>query len=742
MRPITIILFLILLAAPVASAQESISGVVNDYTWVSHVDYCTNTIVVGNPFLLKKGMRALLIQMQGASIDSSNSPEFGRITSYNNAGSYEVVTVDRVIGESVTLESPLLNRYDSAGRVQLVTIPRYGDAVVEGIVTTPAWDGSVGGVIAIEVEGTLTLHADIDAGGKGFHGGRPSINRDLLSDSSWFFPYSQGTAGEKGEGIAAPVWQREAGRNALANGGGGGNPHNAGGGGGSNGASGGKGGGEGGWGFDIPVGGMGGWTLRSAIDSGRIFMGGGGGGGHQNNNEATGGGRGGGIVLIIATKIAGNGYRIAADGDSAQPAGLDGAGGGGAGGTILLDAGAFDGRLNLSVAGGNGGNNHSSGLEWQFVPPGGGGGGGMVLTTRASIGGSVRLELAGGTEGLVINNNSHRYLWHYHAAQGGSGSYLAGRTLDRSVTRFIPIGIDAGPDISICSGWPGEMITTRPQGGVLPYSYRWTPATGLSSDTAAAPIATPNSSTTYYCEILDARGCRSIDSVKVEVLFSAIQLRSVLRDGVLVIDSTLLKGYHCSEVLLENIGTEPVTLGQATLGRNIEFSIPPGQLPLVIPPGERRGLRYCYEPAALRIDRDTMSFDLTCRHRIPLKGRGAIGLLNGHDQCGNGISLHILSDTLRRFQASAPRPNPATGEISIPILRTIPSGVASTVVRCDLYNQIGDRVATGDFRVIRQIAREGAIDQSGVFEIDCSDLPAGVYYVVLDGESWGVVIGR
>jgi hypothetical protein len=54
-------------------------------------------------------------------------------------------------------------------------------------------------------------------------------------------------------------------------------------------------------------------------------------------------------------------------------------------------------------------------------------------------------------------------------------------------------------------------------GGKSPYTYSWTPLTGLSSPSVANPIASPLSTTIYTVIVTDAYGCSSSDAVTVTV---------------------------------------------------------------------------------------------------------------------------------------------------------------------------------------------------------------------------------
>ncbi|AMM53015.1 hypothetical protein TH61_16490 [Rufibacter sp. DG15C] len=71
---------------------------------------------------------------------------------------------------------------------------------------------------------------------------------------------------------------------------------------------------------------------------------------------------------------------------------------------------------------------------------------------------------------------------------------------------------DAGPDATIIEG---QAATLRGSGGA---TYLWTPATGLSSNTAANPAASPIVTTTYTLQVTDANGCTDTDEVTVNVI--------------------------------------------------------------------------------------------------------------------------------------------------------------------------------------------------------------------------------
>src|SRR5581483_11130805 len=74
----------------------------------------------------------------------------------------------------------------------------------------------------------------------------------------------------------------------------------------------------------------------------------------------------------------------------------------------------------------------------------------------------------------------------------------------------------AGTNYTICLG---DSITIGgvATGGQSPYTYAWSPGSGLSSATAASPKASPASTTTYAVTVTDANGCQGTASVVVTV---------------------------------------------------------------------------------------------------------------------------------------------------------------------------------------------------------------------------------
>ncbi|MEM8721274.1 MAG: hypothetical protein AAGE84_18570 [Cyanobacteria bacterium P01_G01_bin.39] len=456
------------------------------------------------------GDMLMIIQMQDATIDPDNDATYGSgnaandgsgATTIGNSGLYEFVRATNSVpitggtlefeggGAAGGLQNTYVNAAPTAtqGRrtFQVVRVPQFATLTLGADLAVPDWDGTSGGVLAMDVAGSINFNGfSIDGSAKGFRGGfTPSGPSGInIADYAVNADPAANLAGGKGEGIAGTprfTWDGtsandlgsdqlpggDAGRGAPGNAGGGGNDHNSGGGGGGNGGSGGLGGiGWEGAGFQAPAnntdntpGGRGGAVPTSPTIT-RLIMGGGGGGGDANNEQnGVRGGQGGGIVMIRAGEFIGSGtIRVnGSDGEQGEDDGApDGAGGGGAGGTVALiaESGNLAG-ITVEAQGGDGGNTINDNNNEHG--PGGAGAGGVVISY--SPGGQVgSVDVTGGEPGRANSGNGIA-----HGTESGDGGV---GTL--AVTGDIPpilSGSECFPTLEVTKiaanpGEPGERV--------------------------------------------------------------------------------------------------------------------------------------------------------------------------------------------------------------------------------------------------------------------------------------------
>ncbi len=432
----------------------------------------------------------LVVQMQGATMDDTNTPTYGAVRSLGGAGLYEMVTVGSVAGDEVTLAAGcgLLNSYSAAGATQVVWVPQYATLTVlaGGTITCPPWNGQVGGVIALQAN-TIDLEGSIDASKLGFRGGQ--LIDQTAEPPTVTFQYCStdpDTGGEKGESVVGfetgydPIGGRYS-LGAPANGGGGGAAHNGGGGGGANGGA------VAGWNGAgvMPSGGTpaGPWSEAWALDESAIAAGG--------PTTSSGGGRGGYSFSLNArnplTTAPGDitwggdlrNYRGGLGGRplSGDPTtrlfagGGGGAGsenngnggpGGNGGGIVVVLANSIVGNGKLTADGDVGGPTTGVGRDGA----GGGGAGGSIAVFAASMNPGIATSAQGGLGGVQTIN---AFLYGNEAegpGGGGGGGFVAlpsgatgpllaggagGTTNSPAMFAFTPNGAT--------NGGPGALVT-------------------------------------------------------------------------------------------------------------------------------------------------------------------------------------------------------------------------------------------------------------------------------------------
>jgi gliding motility-associated-like protein len=537
----TLLVLLTSIVAVFSSAQRGKDGtftvanpnsIVNSYTSlfqnaligntsITVTNSALNTGTVGFTYAapLAQGDLIMIIQTQGAELDINtytvtgfggnytwadtffipsnpwvNPWVWGRVKNYNSSGKYEVVEVLSVQNSTINLTCGLQNNYSATGKTQIVRIPRFQDLTLANSATIipTNWLGQTGGVVALEVNGNLTLNSGskITATGRGFRGATTHFGSSVVSCSthgngpgkgnSQLGSSSAGEGAKKGEGIGGYEAEYFAvfstyGRGAAGNGGGGGGYQNSGGGGGSN----------------VSVGTYTGkgvpsttfansvWNLESPNLGGSASSGGGRGGyslSTTDQNEWTvgpnnllwcnsgagdarkeNGGFGGHNLAYDSTRVFMGGGGGAGDGNNLnQP----GAGGNGGGIVFVTCYGTIGGSGSIESDGNVGQNSNPSNQSPNNFPisannkkgndgAGGAGGGGSIIIKNANpIVGNVALFARGGNGGdQVLTYGSGGTPEASGPGGGGAGGFVA--------------VANGSPTISVAGGNAGTTNSTQ-----------------------------------------------------------------------------------------------------------------------------------------------------------------------------------------------------------------------------------------------------------------------------------------
>jgi len=451
-----------LCGTPGRDGSGTITGIVNTYfpatasaaagatsiTLGAHAAGDANVAIASGDLLL-------VIQMQGATINSVNSSAYGDGSTgagYTSAtaGTYEYVVANGALattGGTLSIKGTNANglnhAYTASGssRFQVIRVPQYNAPTIGAALTALAWNGTAGGVLAIDAENLIfTGGSTVSVDGLGFRGGgaRQLAGDATAGNGDYMNSNAKNAHGQKGEGIAGtPTYVYssvtttesgsgtadgypggDTGRGAPGNAGGGGadadtpsNDQNTGGGGGGNGGAGGVGGKS--WNSNIAYGGLGGKFTPSQT---QLVMGGGGGAGSRNNSSGTmsSGGSGGGIVMMRLAGVSGT-MTVSANGMMGVDPDNDGGGGGGAGGSVVITAPATISGVTVNANGANGTDADVLNAGNAAHGPGGGGGGGVEVDSGGISTHNVNGGVAGVTDGSPTPDA------HYGAAAGSTG---------------------------------------------------------------------------------------------------------------------------------------------------------------------------------------------------------------------------------------------------------------------------------------------------------------------------------
>jgi uncharacterized repeat protein (TIGR01451 family) len=451
------------------AATTSISGVINSYypgtgasVGIGSTSIPIGTIDTaggGTSTAIAAGDLLIVMQMQGAEINSSNSDCYGdgaggcttitfttgaqyaggNLATNYLAGAWEYCTATSgapaasisVICGGAT--GGTVNAYRASAatgivgayRYQVVRVPQYASVTVTAVVQPASWNGNTGGVLGLQATDTVTMASNLDASERGFRGGGVTFlapyGTSLLDpvNGSFFYTAPTGTitgagpGGEregsfKGEGIAGTprlVYNGVTQTGLVTDDYPGGSrsrgaPGNAGGGG-NNQNGGGGGGGNGG------LGGQGGgcWNdVSRPINIGDC-------GGHGGDGASRAGNN---LNLSSARLIMGGGGgagHVDGGGTSCELGGW----GGNGGGIIIARVGNFSGAGNLLANGRAGFVPNFTAGGCTDAAGGGGAGGSILVATNGSLAGRTFAANGG-------NGGNSSYDRHGPGGGGGGGA--------------------------------------------------------------------------------------------------------------------------------------------------------------------------------------------------------------------------------------------------------------------------------------------------------------------------------
>ncbi|HEY5037578.1 MAG TPA: hypothetical protein VIJ93_00740, partial [bacterium] len=218
---------------PGRDGSGNISGVVNTY-YPATASAAASALAInvgastGSATPIAIGDLLLVIQMQDTDCNYTNLDSYGDgvagtpasgYTALNSTGLYEYVVATTAVAAGVVSITGtgggggLVHSYVSSAYVagthgqqtfQVIRVPQYSGITLTSTLTCSAWNGSSGGVLALDVSYDMNLGgALVSVDGNGFRGGGPLIQAGGgAANTQYRRNAGTGNFGAKGEGIA------------------------------------------------------------------------------------------------------------------------------------------------------------------------------------------------------------------------------------------------------------------------------------------------------------------------------------------------------------------------------------------------------------------------------------------------------------------------------------------------------------------------------------------------------------
>lgn len=238
----------------------------------------------------------------------------------------------------------------------------------------------------------------------------------------------------------------------------------------------------------------------------------------------------------------------------------------------------------------------------------------------------------------------------------------------------------------------------------------------------------------YYVKVTDEYGCIGISDIKnIIVKDDKNAIQFILEtDNNFIIDSTLLKFQKCGNLKILNTKDTVVIIDEVYLFKNINFSCPLSQFPLVLAPKSETNLKVCFSPNNLGIAYDTLLiYDICKEHIIPLQSFGISDKSTGNSKCEVPL-IFEAKEVKQSFKAtiSNPYPNPTNDNLSLDIdlLLPINSNINYDIKIIDFLGNVNNNYYLN--KTISSISKD-VRSEIWKIQFDLSKFESGIYYLLI-----------
>jgi len=252
----------------------------------------------------------------------------------------------------------------------------------------------------------------------------------------------------------------------------------------------------------------------------------------------------------------------------------------------------------------------------------------------------------------------------------------------------------------------------------------------------------------YKLKTYNQNGCSSLSqSVNVVVRLDTNTFDfefSTIKEFSL--DSINFPNIICRKILVTSKSWKPQTIDNIYLYKNLSFSIPQSQLPIVLEPYGTFELEICYSPRNIDLERDTLYLNDRCwPHILPLIAKGVPNEYSSDSKCDVPLEFETIDIVdFGDILSGPPYPNPVTGMVHVPFkIFYTDSAPTFDIYLVDIYglNKIYPKIEVlSSSEILPETTLKGEVNKKlhienklAVFNTD--SLPNGVYLIIIQAKS-------
>lgn len=235
----------------------------------------------------------------------------------------------------------------------------------------------------------------------------------------------------------------------------------------------------------------------------------------------------------------------------------------------------------------------------------------------------------------------------------------------------------------------------------------------------------------YYVVATNEFGCPGISN-KIDVIFrdetDAFEFSFALTDEF-EIDTTFYKTLRCGNLEITNLSDESLVLKDLYFFRNIAFSSPVKQFPIIIGANSTVQVKVCFSPLVLGFDRDTILIVDNCSDRkINLVSYGTLSGATSNSRCDVPLYFTPLELGGKYLYISDTYPNPASSMVSLDYQYEDDSD-SKSMIQATVTDIYGNDLASGNIDVEFEVTDDEGYFSLGKIKFDTSHLNTGFYFI-------------